>query len=288
VNWQPRHVWIEHGGVRLHALEDGPPGGPLVLLLHGFPEFSGAWRHQAPALARAGFHVVALDQRGYALSDKPSNASAYSIDTLAADVLAAADAYGAARCHVAGHDWGGAVAWWLAIQTPERIARAAILNAPHPAAFARLIRRSPRQVLRSAYMLVFQVPWLPEWLASRNGMQAAVDALRGSSRPGTFDDAAIEAYRDAWRQPGAWTGMINWYRAAFRRPPLVRGSTRTGVPVLLLWGDQDRFLDSRLASESVAYCADGRLVRLPRATHWLQHEAPDIVNRELLTFFSAR
>ena len=149
-----------------------------------------------------------------------------------------------------------------------------------------LIRRSPRQALRSAYMLVFQVPWLPEWLACRNGMQAAVDVLRGSSRPGTFDDAVIGAYREAWSQPGAWTGMINSYRAAFRRPPLFRERTRTGVPVLLLWGDQDRFLDPCLASDSVAYCDDGRLVRVPEATHWLHHESPVVVNRELLTFFS--
>ena len=140
-------------------------------------------------------------------------------------------------------------------------------------------------MFRSAYMLAFQAPWLPERLASRNGMRAVVAALRDSSRPGTFDEAALAEYREAWRQPGAWTGMINWYRAAFRAPRRLRDRTRTEVPVLLLWGDRDRFLASRLASDSLAYCDHARLVRLPQATHWLHHEEPDVVNRELLDFF---
>lgn len=284
--WAARETWIETNGVRLHVLEDGPPGGPLVILLHGFPEFSYAWRHQGPALAAAGFHVVAPDQRGYAQSDKPAGVRAYALDVLAADIIGLADAYGATTFRLVGHDWGAAVAWWVAIHHGERLDRLAILNAPHPVAFQRLIRRSPRQLARSWYMFVFQVPALPEWSLRRNGMRAATDSLVASSRPGTFSGEDLARYCDAWSQPGAWTSMINWYRAAGRRYSTVHASPRVRVPVLILWGDRDRFIESRAAGDSLALCEQGRLVRFPEATHWIHLEEPGRVSEELTRFLA--
>jgi pimeloyl-ACP methyl ester carboxylesterase len=285
--WSARHRWFDGSGARLHALEDGDPSGPLLILLHGFPETSFAWRRQAPVLAASGFHVIALDQRGYAASEKPTAVSAYTLDALGADVLAIADACEAKTLGVVGHDWGGGVAWWLAVNAPSRLAGASILNAPHPAAFQRVLRRSPGQLRRSWYMLLFQLPRIPEYLLSRHRQRAMVDALDASSRTGTFDDELLAVYRKAWAQPGAWTGMINWYRAAVRRPRQPPHPSPISTPILLLWGDQDRFLLPRLAEDSRELCRDVRLIRLPEATHWLHHEEPGTVARHLLEFFGS-
>jgi len=278
---------FELPGIRLHALEDGRADSRLLILLHGFPEFSGAWRRLIPPLVRAGLHVVAPDQRGYAQSDKPQALDAYAIDVLGADVLRLADACGAARFCLAGHDWGGVVAWWVALHHPERLDRLAILNAPHPAAFERVVRRDPRQLARSWYVAAFQLPRLPEWLMSRRGMAAAVRALVDSSRPGTFSVEDLARYRQAWSYPGAWTGMINWYRAGVRRPSSVRVPPRVVVPTLILWGDRDRALLPRLAEESLRFCDHGHLVRFPDATHWLHHEEAAGVADALVGFFGS-
>jgi epoxide hydrolase 4 len=280
-----RARWFDSAGVPLHALEYGHASDPLVILLHGFPECSLAWRRQAPTLAAAGFHVVALDQRGYATSGKPRAVSAYALDALAADVLAVADACGGRTLGVVGHDWGGAVAWWLSMNAASRLAGAAILNAPHPSAFQRVLRQSLRQMGRSWYMLLFQLPRIPEYLLSRHGQHAMVDALEASSRPGTFDDELLAGYRQAWAEPGAWTGMINWYRAAVRRPARLPGAAPVSTPILLLWGDRDRFLVPRLAGDSLARCDRARLINLPQATHWIHHEEPETVGGHLVEFF---
>jgi pimeloyl-ACP methyl ester carboxylesterase len=272
-------------GIRLHVLEDGPPDGPLAILLHGFPEWSGAWHSHAAALAAAGFRVMAPDQRGYARSDKPLGTRAYTLDLLVSDVVALADARGARTFCLAGHDWGGVVAWRVALLHASRVSRLAILNAPHPLAFARRVRRSPRQLARSWYMLAFQLPLLPERLMVRHQMRAAVEALVTSSRPGTFSAANLENYREAWSPPGAWTGMINWYRAALRHPARLSPPTRVRVPTLVVWGDLDRFLVPELAADSLELCDDGRLVRFPEATHWVQHEEAARVAAELIRFF---
>ena len=277
-----RSRWVEGAGVRLHVVEAGPGDGPLVLLLHGFPEFWVGWRHQIPALARAGWRVWAPDQRGYNQSDAPAGVAAYDVDRLADDVEALMDAAGAERARVVGHDWGAVVAWWLALRTPERVERLAILNVPHPVAYKQFVARSPRQVLKSWYVGVFQLPALPEVALRRLGTRA----LRVTSAPGTFSDADLARYRAAWARPGRARGMISWYRALARRlgsldleDPAVR------PPTLIVWGEDDAFLDRRLAARSAAYCPDVRLHVLPGVSHWVQHEAAETVNRLLLAFF---
>jgi epoxide hydrolase 4 len=283
---QPRHRTIATNGVRLHAVEAGPEGGPLLLLLHGFPELWYGWRKQIEPLAAAGFHVLAPDQRGYNLSDKPRRVSAYNLDVLALDVVGLIDEAGAGKAHVVAHDWGGLVGWWLGVKHPERLERLALLNAPHPAVMRRALLASPRQRKRSSYIFFFQLPWLPERKFCRDEFAYGAKALRVTSRPGTFSDADLDLYRAAWSQPGAVRSMLHWYRAALRSQPQWPGSQRVCVPTLLLWGTRDRFLGRELAQASIDLCDDGRLELFEEATHWIQHEEHERVNRRLLDFFA--
>ena len=278
-----RSRWVESGGVRLHVVEAGPDDGPLVLLLHGFPEFWYGWRHQTPALARAGWRVWAPDQRGYNLSGAPRAVAAYDVDRLADDAEALLDAAGAERAAVVGHDWGAVVAWWLALRSPERVERLAILNVPHPVAFKTFLARSPRQAMKSWYVGFFQLPALPEATLRRLGAWT----LRTTSAPGTFSDADLARYRAAWARPGRARGMISWYRALARRlPGLSLADPTVRAPTLIAWGADDAFLDVRLAERSAAYCPDVRLHVLSGVSHWVQHEAPETVNDRLLSFLA--
>ena len=275
---------IATNGIHLNVAQAGPEDGPLALLLHGFPEFWYGWRKQIPALADAGFRVWAPDQRGYNLSDKPPRVSDYSIDKLADDAAGLIAASGRRRAIVIGHDWGGAVSWWLAANHPELIERLVIINVPHPFVWQRLMLTDPRQTLRSWYVFALQLPWLPEWSARRRDWQGIVRGLEKSSRPGTFTAADFAEYRRAWSQPGAMTAMVNWYRAAFRTPPRPPRNSRILPPTLVLWGVNDKFIIRRAAEMSRQRCDLGRLVLYENATHWLAHEEPDEVNRQILEF----
>jgi epoxide hydrolase 4 len=279
-------VRLGTNGIALHVATAGPSDGPLVLLLHGFPEFCYGWRRQIGPLAEAGLRVAAPDQRGYNLSDKPDGAAAYTLDTLADDVLGLADALGRDRFAVVGHDWGGVVAWHLAGRNPERITRAAILNAPHPATLRRYARGHPRQALKSWYAAFFQLPKLPE-LALRAGNFAVLRrTMIRTSRAGAFAAADWPAYRAAWSQPGALTGGLNWYRA-LRCGAAARGpATPVSVPVRVIWGDRDSFLEHGLAEAGAALCERAEVFHLPAATHWVQHEEPDAINRLLIEFLA--
>jgi epoxide hydrolase 4 len=268
--------------VSLHVAEAGLETGPPTILLHGFPEFWYGWRHQIGPLAEDGLRVIVPDQRGYGLSDKPAGIAAYHLDRLADDVLALADAYGAATVRLVGHDWGGLVAWWVASRNPDRVDRLAILNAPHPAVVGAYMRHHPGQWLRSTYVGLFQLPRLPERLLTADRGRALRRALTTSSRPGAFTSADLDRYVEAWLQPGAMTGMLNWYRALVRLP---RASPpRVRVPVLILWGRRDTALQPGLAEASLAICDAGRIRWYEQASHWLAHEEPASVNAELRAF----
>ena len=279
-------LWFEREGVRLHAVAAGPKDGPLVILLHGFPEFWYSWHKQIGPLAEAGFRVVAPDQRGYNLSSKPPNIAGYAISNLVADVIAIADQLGQDKFYLAGHDWGAAVAWATALFEPERLHKLAILNVPHPAVFLRTVRTNPRQMLRSWYIAFFQLPRIPEWRFSSNNFAEGVKALVASSRPGTFTADDLEQYRKAWSNPGTVTAMINWYRAFFRAKPTLPKDVQVHVPTLILWGQRDMFLLPEMAQESLKYSDSAELTYFPDATHWLQHEEPEAVNAALINFFS--
>ena len=277
--------FVQANGLRLHVVEAGPPGGPPVVLLHGFPELWYGWRKQIGPLAEAGHRVIVPDQRGYNTSDKPEGVAAYRVDTLAADVVGLLDSLGLERAAIVGHDWGAVVAWWLALAHPERVSRLAILNVPHPAVMRRHLLRSPRQMRRSWYVFFFQVPGLPERFLARHGFASLTRAVRGGRR-GTCTDEDLAVYREAWAQPRALTAMVNWYRAALRFAGTRLPRLRVSVPTLVLWGARDRFLGREMAEPSVALCDHGRLELFETATHWLQHDEADAVNDRLCRFLA--
>ena len=276
---------IDANGLRFHALAGGPVDGPLLFLLHGFPETSHCWNRHLGPLAAAGFRVVAPDQRGIGLSSKPEGIAAYRIDHLAADVVAMARALGRERVQVAGHDWGAAVAWFLAEHHADVVERVAVINVPHGGTFQRYVRQHPSQMLKSWYMDFFQLPRLPEAALRANDFRRLANAMVSTSRPGAITPEDLATYRQAWRQPGALTGMLNWYRALRLLSQLPRGNGRVAIPVRLLWGDLDQALESAMAEASIARCDRGEVIHFPDATHWLPREEPERTTALLLEFF---
>jgi epoxide hydrolase 4 len=245
------------------------------------------WRNQIPFLAAAGYRVWAPDQRGYNLSDKPPRVEDYNLDLLAADVAGLIAATGHERVFLAGHDWGAAVAWWVAIKYPQLVEKLAILNVPHPTVGYRYAQRSWEQRLRSWYIAFFQLPYLPERLLTSDGAEVATEVLKATSRAGSFSPAELQEYQRAWLRPRAMTSMINWYRAMLRTQTERLPSLRVTVPTRIIWGVHDVALCRQLAPLSLEMVDDGDLVFLEEATHWLQHDEPHRVNELLLEFFQA-
>jgi len=242
-------------------------------------------------LAEAGFRCWVPDQRGYNLSDKPIGVAAYHIDILARDIISLIISSGREKAIIIGHDWGAAVAWHLATNSPERVEKLGILNVPHPAVMARTLRSSLSQLLKSWYMFAFQIPWLPEWVLGWNNAQGISNLLRRSGKPTTFTEEDLSLYRAACSRPGALTAMINWYRSTIRSRfgntrILSPGLPRITMPVLMIWGVQDMALNHEMAKPSIDLCDDGRLVFLEDATHWVQHDEANEVTRLLLDFIT--
>jgi pimeloyl-ACP methyl ester carboxylesterase len=281
----PRHRFIESNGIRLHVVEQGD--GPLIVLLHGFPEFWYSWRNQIGPLAVAGFRVVASDMRGYGKSDKPAGISSYDIDTLADDVAGLIRALGYESAVVVGHDWGGAVAWATAIRHPLLVSRLIILNAPHPGAMRRAIL-TLQQLRKSWYILAFQLPWLPEAVIRFRDFRLIRQLFRDEPRrAGAFTVEDIDLYIEAMREPGALTAMLNYYRAA---PGSVRHriarTENVVMPTLVLWGTDDKYLGPELLEGLERWVSDLRVRRFPDTTHWIQHDKPDVVTAAILEFLA--
>jgi epoxide hydrolase 4 len=279
---------LEANGARFHALAEGPEHGPLVLLLHGFPESSRSWRHQLPALAAAGFRAVAPDLRGYGESDTHGP---YDLETLAGDAAGLIEALGAESATVVGHDWGGAVAWATAHAAPERVARLVVLNCPHPASIRRELLMNPRQLGRSSYMLFFQLPWLPDRMLTRNAAGAIARALRGGSHVReAWPREELDRAREAFLRPGVACAALGYYRTAARRPGVARRLVKRHpitAPTLILWGVEDRFLgEETIRPERLrpyfAPANEPEIVRIEGAGHFVQNEAPDRVSTELV------
>lgn len=278
-------AFVKTNGIRLHVMQAGPLDGKPVVLLHGFPEFWYGWNKQMTTLAEAGFRVIVPDQRGYNLSDKPKGVKAYSLAELTADITGLLDALGHEKAYLAGHDWGAAVAWTLGILHPERFHKLAILNVPHLSVMSNTVRRDPRQMLKSWYIGFFQLPWIPEAALGGSNAEGMERLLRQSGHPDTFSAADFAEYHKAWSQPGALTGMVNWYRAILRHAPNPPNDPRVKIPTLMLWGAQDVALARWMARPSIDYCDDGKLVFFEDATHWVQHDCAADVSALLIEFF---
>ncbi len=276
-------TYREVNGIQLHVVAAGDPGAPLVVLLHGHPDFWYGWRSQLISLAEAGFRVVVPDQRGCNLSEAPDGIDAYRQSELSADVRELIHSEGRESAHVVGHDFGGFVAWNLALREPSMVDRLGILNVPHPTVYRNTLRASPQQIVRSWYVWFYQLPKLPEWALSRNDMENMVDSLEITSNPDTFDEETIDRYLAAWRHTGVGP-RVNWYRG-FRRSERPSRDTVT-QPTLICWGEDDIALLPSMAEKSVEHCENGRLRMFPGASHWVQHDEREEVTEALLRHLS--
>ena len=290
-----RTEFVKANGLRFEVLTCGPESfvkavPRLALCLHGFPEVALSWREQMRALAGAGWRVWAPNQRGYGLSSRPKGVEAYAIEHLVADVAGLIDASGAAEVALLGHDWGGIVAWSFAARRVRPLAKLVVINVPHPACFARAVRK-PAQALRSWYVLLFPVPGWAERLLGRAGARAVPQMLlQTSTAPATFPRDLLEATRANAAEPGALTAMLNWYRA-FLRGGGFRRQLRLGFPVietptLLLWGERDTALAKFTTDGTGAFVRDLRIEFLPGVSHWVQQDATEACNRALAAFLA--
>jgi len=282
------HRRIDVGEVSLHvALAGEENAGPLVVLLHGFPEFWWSWRFQIPALVKAGFRVAAPDLRGYNLSDQPAAVSDYGLSHLTADVDGLIRALGADKAHVVGHDWGAVVAWEFAMRYPARLGRLAILNVPHPQVMVRALMRSPSQLRKSWYIFFFQLPLLPELVIQQNDYASLRKSLAAGRlvRPSRDE---IDPYVDAARRAESLRGGVHYYRAIFRglSGTLRARPARIDAEVLVIWGERDLFLGRELATPPPKLVPNARVEFLPEASHWVQVDAPARVNALLVPFLA--
>jgi pimeloyl-ACP methyl ester carboxylesterase len=277
-----RHRTVRTPALAFHVVEHGPLDGPLILLLHGFPELCWFWRHQLGPLGDAGFHVVAPDLRGYGETDRPR--SGYDLPTLGADVASLVQALGHAEAHLVGHDWGAAIAWVTATLHPTVVNRLTSVSLPHPSRFEQALKRSPSQLRRSTYMLGFQFPVVPEWRI-RNGLP--VTLLDRWGGPGFPDAATARRTREAFALPGAARAALAYYRAAGRAaftPTLNRLlSPGVHVPVLQIHGELDGCVLPSTARGSEPWAHAGlTYIELPGVGHFPPLEAPELVTQILL------
>ena len=279
-----REGYAEVGDVNLHYVEAG--AGPLIVLLHGFPEFWYGWRLQIAPVAAAGFRVVAPDLRGYNLSSKPDGVDPYSAANLADDVRGLIQERGAESALVAGHDWGGTAAWTLAMNHPEVVDRLAILNAAHPRRLSEGLKH-PSQLRKSWYFFFFATPGLPEEVVQLRDWHFFRHFLEDANPP--YTDEEFERYEEAWSQPEAAAGMINYYRASVRQSQKEAAAKLRPIsaPTLVIWGERDSYLGSDLAEPDREDVSNlDRVERLPDASHWVHHDQADRVNQLLIDFFA--
>jgi pimeloyl-ACP methyl ester carboxylesterase len=277
-----KHAYIVSNGVKLHYVTQGD--GPLLLFLHGFPEFWYSWRHQIPAFAN-DYRVVAIDLRGYNDSDKPHDLNSYVMEEFILDIEGVIHGLGYETCVLVGHDWGGAIAWSFATAYPNLVSKLAILNMPHPAKFIAGLWQ-PQQLLRSWYIFAFQIPGLPEFLLEQGDYQRIADLFTQTAvNKAAFSPADLEAYKDAAARRGALPAMLSYYRN-FWKGGLDREWAPIPCPTLLIWGEGDVALGSELIEGTEAYAPNFRLEMIANAGHWVQQEQPQLVNQYLREFLA--
>jgi pimeloyl-ACP methyl ester carboxylesterase len=276
--------FISVNGLQLHTITAGPRDGKLIVLLHGFPENWGTWRHSIKPLVDAGYRVAVPDQRGYNLSDKPDGIHNYRLDALASDVRELIRSFERDQAIIVGHDWGGSVAWQLAMDYPEVVEKMIIVNAPHPAAFRREIRENPAQQQKSWYMAAFQLPWLPELLLGQSPLASADLFFRkGAVNQEAYSSYDLHGLAVSMSQPGALTAMLNWYRAPLRNWSSSQ-TRQIDTPTLLIWAEQDVALGKSLTYGLDQWVTDLKIHYIANCGHWAQNEAPDEVNAQILGF----
>lgn len=267
--------------VQLHVVEAGAKDGPPVVLLHGFPEFWYAWRDVMPSLVAAGYRVIAPDQRGYGDSSKPDDVAAYGVDRLGDDVWRLIVELGYENACVVGHDWGGGVAWNVAIRHPQVVRRLVVLDTPHPDA-SRVLESKEEKI--AWYRTVFQIPFVPEYVSRLGGWRLVTGMLRDTSEAGAFPEDKLAQYRSAWDRDGAYGKMVNWYRANTGPRETDTPPRRVSIPTLVLVAPKDAFIPSDLTHASAQLLDAGRVDELPTGTHWVIQEQPDLIAAKIAEF----
>ena len=271
--------FVEANGLRFEVLEAGF-GDRLALCLHGFPEHAVSWRHQMPVLADMGYRVWAVNQRGYGRTTRPTRVMDYALPELMDDVAALIDASGASSVVLIGHDWGAMVAWCFAAGRLRPLERLVIMNVPHPLCFRAALKHW-RQARKSWYIGFFQVPVLPERMLMANGGAAIRRMFSGVALP----PDVLAVYTGQIAEPGAATAMLNWYRAMrLPRPHMPDLARVIETPTLVVWGEQDVALDLICLDGTERYVRNLTLRRLPGVSHWVQQDAPEVVNGLLREF----
>ena len=292
-----KHDYAEVNGVRLHYATAGK-GKKLVLFLHGFPEFWYEWKNQLLEFGK-DYTAVAPDMRGYNLSAKPADVDQYQVKYLIEDVRQLAEKLGHKKFILVAHDWGGAIAWAFAIAHPEYLEKLVIINAPHPGVFARELKENPAQQKASQYMLMFRSPQAEQTLSANNYATLVQVVLGAGLKAGTFTEADKQAYIEAWSQPGALTGGLNYYRAARIGPPAEGEKEATSVatsfpslnvnvPTLVIWGEKDTALLTGNLEGLDKYVANLTIKRIADGTHWVIHEKPQVVNGYIREFIAGK
>ncbi|MCH8906392.1 MAG: alpha/beta hydrolase [Candidatus Heimdallarchaeota archaeon] len=281
-----RSEFIDTNNITLHVMRAGHPEDPLIIFLHGFPEYWKSFALQVQSMTDAGYQVMLPDQRGYNLSDKPHRIGSYKVDKLAQDILGLIHHASKETAVIVGHDWGGLVTWYLAAHYPHRVDRTVVLNAPHGSVFTKFYKTNPEQHKRSAYIKWFQLPYLPQKRLKSKNFKNLADRLIASSRENTFSETDITGLKVAWGQKRAMPCMLNWYRAIARRRLRIT-SKIVDKPHLIIWGAKDNFLLADMAEASLKYCKKGSLKLVDDATHWIQHEEPEMVSSEILSFLNS-
>jgi len=290
-----QHEYAEVNGIRLHYVKAGK--GNLILFAHGFPEFWYMWKDQLAEFGK-DLQAVALDMRGYNLSSKPEGVDQYHAPILIEDIRALAEYLGHKRFVLVAHDWGGGVAWPFATSHPECLEKLIIINAPHPGVFLRLLASSPEQQAASQYMLLFRSSQAEQILSADN-YAGLFNVLESGARV-TLSDDDKRRYIEAWSQPGALTGGLNYYRAMPVAPPpsgekpaddlvnvantIPREMFAVNVPTFVIWGEQDFALTVQNLDGLDEYVSDLTIRRIPDGSHWVVREHPDLINRLIRDF----
>lgn len=288
------HKYVTANGLKFHYVSLGDPSKPLMLLLHGFPEFWFSWRHQLKAFSD-NYHVVAVDLRGYNETERPPRTCDYALPHLRQDVAELIPALGHSKAVLVGHDWGGAIAWAVAQRHPDLVTKLVVMNCPHTRVFQRTITSTWAQLMKSWYMFLFQLPWLPEFMLSRRDYGYFTAVFRGKKAGvrnlEAFPPEAVEAYKYVFSQPGASTGPINYIRCIFssaNSAPAERQIARRKIetPTLLLWGDDDMFLERSMADGHGDFVTNLTVKHIPKCSHWVQQDVPDLVNEYVREFLA--
>jgi pimeloyl-ACP methyl ester carboxylesterase len=275
----PTEVEIEANGLRFETLLAGPADGEAVILLHGYPQSAASWSETMEWLATRGYRSIAPNLRGYSPGANPPDAAAYTMDQLVGDVMGIADAQGAARFHLVGHDWGGALAWSVATRHPDRLFSLTSVSTPHPAALFEALRTST-QALRSMYMGLFRMPRVPEAMLQVGNFAQLGFSLRAFGLP----RAAWQRDRLQLQRVGGMRGPLNWYRGAMKGSSRQR---RITVPTMYIWGRRDPFLGRRAAELTVNYVTGPYRFEQLAAGHWIPDRNAADLQRLLGAHFAA-